>query len=275
MTTSSLITETYGPKNGKTIVFLHGGGAGGWMWQPVINYLPDYHCLAPDQPEHGRNRELAPFSVELASEKVAELILQQANGGKAFVVGLSEGAQIAVQLLATAPDRIEKAVISSAILLPIPGMGWLSSRRILAWAYRVSISPFKNSDWWIRLNMKYAAGIPEEFYSYYKKDFQNMTESEWVNLLVANQQFRLPMGLEKVLAAALVIAGKHEYSAMKKSVRELAAVLPNGKGGFINLGKNSSMLNEHNWALTAPELFAQTIRAWIEEKPLPTVIEPI
>lgn len=271
----SLAFQTFGPNNAPTIVFLHGGGAGWWMWQPVIKYLPDYHCLTPDQPEHGSNRQIAPFSMELSSEKVAELIRDQTRGGKAYVVGLSEGAQITVQLLATAPERVEKAVVSSALLLPIPGLGWVSSPALLAWAYRISISPFRNADWWIRLNMKYAAGVPDEFYSYFKKDFQEMTEPEWVNLLIANQHFRLPVGLEKATTPTLVIAGQKEYGAMKQSVRDLVAALPHAKGGLVNLGKKSSMAKEHNWALTAPELFAQTVRAWIEKIPLPPEIEDL
>jgi pimeloyl-ACP methyl ester carboxylesterase len=275
MSNSSLSYKTFGPNNTPTIVFLHGGGVGWWMWQSVIKYLPDYHCLTPDQPEHGSNRQIAPFSMELSAEKVADLILQQAQGGKACVVGLSEGAQVTVQLLATAPERVDKAVISSALLLPIPGLGWVSSPALLAWAYRISIPPFRNVDWWIRLNMKYATGVPDEFYSCFKKDFQEMTESEWVNLLIANQLFRLPVGLEKVTTPTLVIAGQKEYDAMKQSVRDLVAALPHAKGGLVNLGKKSSMAKEHSWALTVPELFAQTIRAWIEEKPLPAEIEGV
>jgi pimeloyl-ACP methyl ester carboxylesterase len=121
--------------------------------------------------------------------------------------------------------------------------------------------------------MKYAAGVPDEFYSYFKKDFQEMTESEFVNLLIANQNFRLPVGLEKATCPTLVLAGQKEYPAMKQSVRDLVAALPRAKGALINLAKKSSMAKEHSWALTAPELFAQTIRAWIEEKPLPAEIE--
>ena len=44
------------------------------------------------------------------------------------------------------------------------------------------------------------------------------------------------------------------------------------KGGRINLGRKFSMANEHNWALATPELFAQTVRAWIEGKTLPREI---
>lgn len=275
MSSQPLSSDGFGPINAPTIVFLHGGGAGGWMWQPVIKSLPDYYCLTPDQPEHGNNRQIAPFSMQLSAEKVADLIRRQAHGGKAYVVGLSEGAQTTVQLLASAPERVEKAVVSSALLQPIPGMSWFTSPTLLAWAYRISIPPFRNVDWWIRLNMKYAAGVPDEYYSDFKKDFQEMTESEWVNLLIANQKYRLPAGLEKANSPTLVIAGEKEYGAMKKSVHDLVAALPHAKGGLVNLGRKSSMAQEHNWALTAPELFAQTIRAWIEEKPLPADIQPM
>jgi len=274
-TLASLAFQTFGLNNAPTIVFLHGGGVGGWMWQPVIKHLPEYRCLAPDQPEHGGSRQIGPFSMELSAEKVAELIRDQAHGGKAYVVGLSEGAQITVQLLVTVPERVEKAIVSSALLRSVPGLGWASSHALLAWTYRLTVAPFINSDWWIRLNMKYAAGVPDEFYSDFKKDFRHMTESEFVNLMVANQRFRLPDGLEKVAAPTLVIAGQKEYAAMKQSVRDLVAALPCAKGGLLNLGKSSSMAKEHNWALTAPELFAQTVRAWIEENPLPQEIEDL
>ena len=272
---ASLAFQAFGSNNAPTIVFLHGGGVGGWMWQPVIKHLSEYHCLAPDQPEHGGSRAIAPFSIELAAEKVTELIRDQAHEGKAYVVGLSEGAQITVQLLATAPERVEKAIVSSALIRPIVGIGWASSPSLLAWMYRLSIPPFINNDWWIRLNMKYSAGIPDEYYSDFKKSFQEITESEFVNLMITNQRFRLPTGLEKANVPTLALAGKKEYSAMKQSVRDLVSAMPTAKGCLVNLGKNSSMAKEHNWALTAPELFAQTLRAWIEDMLLPPAIEDL
>ncbi len=245
------------------------------MWEPVINLLPEYYCLAPDQPEHGGSRQIGPFSMELAAQKVAELITRQIPGGKAHLVGLSEGAQIAVKLLEIAPNLVIKAMLSSALLRPLPGLGWINSPAWFTWTYRLFIQPLKNSDWWIKLNMKYSAGVSDEFYPNFKNDFQHMTEAEFVNLMAANQRFRLPPGLELVLTPALVIAGKKESGAMKQSVRDLAAILPGAKGVFLNLGKNSSAAKEHNWALTNPRLFAQTVRAWIDEKPLPAELESL
>jgi hypothetical protein len=60
---------------------------------------------------------------------------------------------------------------------------------------------------------------------------------------------------------------------MKQSVRDLVAALPNASGGWINLAGTSTLASQHNWALTAPELFAATVRAWIEGTPLPSVVE--
>ncbi|MEP6689572.1 MAG: alpha/beta hydrolase [Gemmatimonadaceae bacterium] len=268
----ALAVRAVGPTNAPTILFLHGGGVGGWMWQPVIERLPDFQCLAPDQPEHGGSRGIGPFSIEFAAVKMAELIRERVPGGRAHVVGLSEGAQIVVQLLAAASEIVDKAIVSSALVRPVPGWGWAASPTLLAWTHRLTVRPFLDADWWIRLNMKYAAGVPAEFFAEFKRDFQQLTESELVNLIVANQRFRLPAGLERVEVATLVVAGRKEGVAMRQSVRDLVAALPRATGGSFSLGNRVSAAMEHNWALTAPELFARTVRAWIDGGALPPEI---
>lgn len=258
-----------------TLVFLHGGGSAGWMWQPVVNRLPEFHCLIPDLPEHSGSAQVKPFSMELAAQKTAELIRAKAHGGKAVVVGLSEGAQVAVQMLASTPDVMERALISSALLLPMPGAKLYSSPGLIASLFRMSVPPFRNNDWWIRLNMKHAAGIPDEFFAQFKHDFQNTTESQFVNLMLANQTFRLPQGITNNTLPALIVCGKHEYKAMKDSARILLEVMSAGQIFLIDLGENSSLAAEHNWALTAPEVFANTIEAWLTNMPFPRVLVPL
>jgi pimeloyl-ACP methyl ester carboxylesterase len=44
------------------IVFVPGGGPSGRMWQPQLERLPDYYCLAPDLPEHGQSADIKPFT---------------------------------------------------------------------------------------------------------------------------------------------------------------------------------------------------------------------
>ena len=70
-----------GNEKKESIVFLHGGGVSGWMWQGVIDILAkEYHCLAPDLPEQGGSADVAPFTHALAAENVAELIRARGQG---------------------------------------------------------------------------------------------------------------------------------------------------------------------------------------------------
>lgn len=195
------------PTATESIVFLHGGGGGGWMWQPQVAGLPDHHCLVPDLAEHGRSTDIKPFSIAGSAAQVAELIRSRAHGGKAHVVGLSEGAQVTLALLALAPDVVERAIISSALVRPMPGAG-LMTPGMLAWSVKWSVEPFKNNDWWIRLNMKYSAGVPEEYYPQFKADFQNLSAEQFSHVVTENQRFRLPEGLGRVRVPTLVVAGK-------------------------------------------------------------------
>ena len=266
---ATLSFQAFGNENEKTILFLHGGGVAGWTWDPVVARMADFHCLVPDLPEHGRSMDIRPFTMQLAANLAADLVRQQAHGGKAVVVGLSEGAQTVVQMLASAPEVIERAVVSSAVLLPVPSLRWLNSPRLQAWMFRISIPPFRNNEWWMRLNMKYSAAIPDEFFPQYKANFQLMNESQFVNLLQANEQFRLPANLDKVNVPTLVISGKREYGVMKESARMLAAALPDARAMLLDLGRGSSMRKEHNWAMNAPDLFAQTVRSFIQGGQLP------
>jgi len=268
-TPTRLHFQVYGPDDAASIVFLHGGGVASFMWQPVIEHLPEYHCLAPDLPQHGGSQEVGPFSMQLAAEQVAALICEQAHGGRCHLVGLSEGAQVAVQLLVNAPELVERALISSALLLPIKGLRWVMSPGALAWTYRLSVAPFKHSDWWIRVNMKYSANVPEQLFPQFKQAFVSLSESAFVNIMLANQHFRLPAGMQAVSTPTLIVVGRKEFAAMHRSAHELAEALPQSKALQLSLGRSATLAREHNWALTEPDLFAETVRAWIEGQPLP------
>lgn len=264
----SLYFQEFGSDDTPSILFLHGGGIGGWMWQPQIEQLGDYHCIAPDLPEQGKSVNANPFTIQNSAEQVAELIKTQAHNGKAHVVGLSVGAQITLALLSFAPERVDHAIISSALVRPIPGSG-LMTPKLLALSYRWFVAPFKNNDWWIRLNMKYAAGIPEKYYAAFSQSFKEMTESGFVNLMVENQQFRLPQKLNQVRAPTLIITGKNEYAAMRQSAQDIASAIPNSKVYEVSHDRRMTVAEEHNWSLTTPELFTQTVHAWINDQPLP------
>jgi pimeloyl-ACP methyl ester carboxylesterase len=267
----ALHVAEYGPQSAsaKTIVFLHGGGGAGWMWAPQVDALStDFHVLVPDLPEQGLSTDAGEFEIGSAARQVAELIRERAHGGRAVVVGLSEGAQVGLQLLAAEPDVVEKAVLSSPLVRPLPG-GGLTSARMLRWSYRASIAPFRNVAWWIRLNMHSAAGVPDAYYDDFAESFRTLSESGFVDLMLANQRYRLPAGLSAVAVPTLVVVGEHEYAAMKGSATDIASALADARAFEVHHPVKRPLAQEHNWNLVEPELFTRTVRAWIEGGELP------
>jgi pimeloyl-ACP methyl ester carboxylesterase len=269
-----LYFEESGPRNSETLIFLHGGGAGAWMWRKPIQFLADFHCLVPDLPEHDHSAEIKPFTMNGTALTLADLIRQHAHGSKAHLIGLSLGAQVGVEILKAAPEVLQSAFLSSPMMKPLPGAGLgLYSEGLMRWSYRLFMKPFTNWDWWIRLNMKYAAGIPSEYYPEFKRVFQTMSEDAWTHIMMGNMTYRMPAGLEKVNTRVLAVAGKSEYSVMRDSIKMLALTLPDAQAYLVNIKGHSGLAENHNWALSAPELFAASVRAWVTGAAQPSELE--
>jgi pimeloyl-ACP methyl ester carboxylesterase len=265
----TLYVEEHGPSDAPTITFLHGGGGGGWMWRPQVEALSsDYHLLVPDLPEHGRSAGERPFTIAGATGLVAEMIRSRAHGGHATVVGLSEGAQITVQLLATAPEAVDHAIVSSALVRPMPG-AWMMTPKVIKWSYKLSAEPFKNNEWWMRTNMHYAAGVPDAYVDDFRRTFKEITVESFTDVIVENQRFRLPEGLDRVTAPTLVVCGRGEYAVMRRSCADVAAAIPGAKAFAVTHARKMSVAEDHNWNMTDPDLFTQMVRAWIEGRELP------
>jgi pimeloyl-ACP methyl ester carboxylesterase len=270
----SLYVQETGPDSAPTILFLHGGGGEGWMWRPQVQAFGDYHCLVPDLPEHGKSMKVKPFTVRSAADMITDLIRQKAHGGKAHVVGLSLGAQLTAALLASAPDLAQSAFISSALVRPIPGMKLLTPK-VLAATYRWGAAPFVRLDWYVRLNMRYAAGVPETYFEEFRQTTLSLTADSFAHAIYENQIFRIPPGLEKVHAPVLVTAGKGEYASMRRSINDLVASIPGAKGYLVEHRQKLSLAAQHNWNLSTPELFNRTLHAWIEGSPLPEELKAV
>lgn len=257
--TSASVRES-GPDTAPTILFLHGGGVSGWMWDDVTRNLGDFHCLVPDLPGHGPGAGNRLFSIAEAIDEVADLITHRAHGAKAHVVGLSLGAQVLVAFLPVHPGLVLRAVISGALVRPLPG-AWLIN------AMMALYGPFKDMPLMIRANMK-SYDVPVKYYEQFAADTKQLTTSGFAALIAANMTFSLPAGLDRVTMPVLVTAAEREYRLMKRSARTLAATLPDA----------IAMMPEyvgHNWPLEAPGRFAQVVRAWVVGDPLPDFLLPL
>lgn len=254
-----LFVRESGPVDAPVIVFLHGGNISGWCWEPVVERMQQYRCLVPDLPHYGKSFQQGPFEMGRAAAAVAELIRAHVSTGRAHVVGFSLGSQVGVQLLATEPKLVDRAVLCGTVINTMPWvrqtqflLGMISRNGI----YRRVLSRYLNSQ---------PVPIPSAEIDAYREDVRLMTSGQLADVVVASAGFTLPEGLDKTDSPTLFVTGAKEAPALRRCAAALAQQMPNGVDR-VAIG----ML--HDWPLHHPDLFARTVDGWLTDSALPPEI---
>ncbi|GGH11577.1 alpha/beta fold hydrolase [Paenibacillus segetis] len=238
------------------IVFLHGGGVSGWMWDKQIEYFRDYHCLVPDLPGHGSSSSTS-FSIRNSAEQIIDLIQAKAHGTQVIVIGFSLGAQIAIQILSMNADLVDYAIINSALVRPIP-----FANKMISPSIKLTYGLTKNRSF-SKLQAKQLYIDQEMFETYYKETCQ-MDRHVLIQVLEENMAFQIPEDFARSNAKILVTVGATEKKMMKKSVLDIVNKNSNGQGMIIpGVG--------HGVSLAQPELFNSIVEAWIHDRELPNM----
>jgi pimeloyl-ACP methyl ester carboxylesterase len=254
-----LFVRESGPVGAPAIVFLHGGKMSSWSWEPVVQRMQRYHCLAPDLPQYGKSFQQGPFEMSRAADAVAELIRSRVACGRAHVVGFSLGAQVGVQLLATEPKLVDRAVLCGTVINTMPFvrltqllLGRLATTTWFRWATNhplyarhARISPARIDD--------------------YREDVRLITGAQFAHIVVASSGFTLPEGLEKSDSPTLFLTGAKEMRIVRRWAAALAQQMPNGVDGVA-----TGTL--HDWPLRYPDLFSRTVDGWLTDAALPPEI---
>ena len=257
----SLYIKETGENNDETIVFLHGDGIAGWMWDEQLKAFSDYHCIVPDLPGHGKSAEVKSFSVQSAADMIIDIIKNKAKNGKAHLVGLSLGAQIVVQILNTAPEVVNHALISGAIVRNSqPTESFLELLDNLITLYL----PDKNKT--IRI-MSYVRSynIPRNLRSKFKESTYVIEPCSLDKILRETILFKMPDNLEHADVPVLVMTGEKDYRIVNESALNLLNVLPNSKRAVaLKVG--------HLWNIENPDLFNNVLRSWLKDENLSDVL---
>lgn len=243
-----------------TIVFLHGSGTSGWMWEGQVHDLSDFHSLNVDLPGHGKSKGVRWVSIADAAEQVADLIRTHATNGRAYLSGLSLGGYVTLALLDHHPERVERAVISGVTAAPLPDSLPLKLQ------LRV-MSMFMKSPWFVRLQAK-MLHIPDDSFEAYTQSMLAMTREAFDGIVRETFAYRLPPRLSQVRVPTLVVAGSQEMPAVRDGVREIPRIMPAAEGCFAP-GLH------HGWNGEAPELYSAMLRAWFTAAPLPQGLQAI
>lgn len=254
----SLYAGITGSPSSPAIVFLHGVGTSGWMWWRQVPELTGFCCLNVDLPGHGRSRDIPWISLADTAERVSELIRTRTGTGTAHVVGLSLGGHVALTLLDLHPGVVDHAVISGVTAKPWPHRWFvapqarlttilLRSRRLVAAQAR-------------------SLGLPPEMQTVFAENVRAMRGQTYRRIFAEVAASSLPASLAGLRTPTLVVAGSRESDGIRQAVEIIPAAMP-GATGRIVPGVS------HGWNVEAPELFNQTVRAWIEGTPLPGVLQ--
>jgi pimeloyl-ACP methyl ester carboxylesterase len=254
-----LFVRESGPATAPAIVFLHGGNMSGWSWEPVVGRMQQYRCLVPDLPHFGKSFQQGPFEMRSAAAAVAELIRAHVGTGRAHVAGFSLGAQVGLQLLATEPHVVNRAVLCGTVINTTPFvrqtqllLGSISRNAM----YRRVLRRYRNAR---------PAPIPSDKIDEYREDVRLITSGQLADVVVASAGFTRPEGLDKSDSPTLFITGAKEPAHVRRWAAELARHMDNGVDRVAN-GK------VHDWPLRDPELFSRTVDCWLTGSALPAEI---
>jgi pimeloyl-ACP methyl ester carboxylesterase len=265
---------SHNPSASETIVLLHGAFSSHLEWEHVASHLKDFHLLIPDLPQHSGSRNIGPFNLNLAAEKVANLVRAHAHGGKAHVVGLSLGGFVTQEIIRRYPDTVLYAFITGCTPFN-PTQQWFAARAgIISWglwaaqktgledfaAWKAGLLPYKELKKQIALNNSngVARSVYPELGRYSWDDVEEAAKKGKRILVCAGEQ------MDDVPAT------KRLADIYKKGERLSHGGTEGGDSqGFVV--KNAI----HGWDLQLPELFARAIIAWIRLEPIPSGFESL
>lgn len=216
-----------GPPGAPCVVFVHGAGVAGWMWNLQRDALPGWRVVVVDLPDHGLARAEAFTSVVGVAEHLAAWVAERV--GTAHLVGHSLGARLVLEILARRPEVARGAVISSALVRPSILVSMMNSHALNAmslWMLRSrAVAKMQASQ----------LGFPDaEMIDAYLADLSEMKAENLDRTIGAfAASLTLPPGLDRVACPVLVTAGTREAGAMLRSVDDVVAAVPGARAARL------------------------------------------
>lgn len=200
------------------MLFLHGGGVAGWMWQPVLAGLDDgARPIVPDLPGHGGPADASAYSSH--DETVEGLARRlEVEDRPATVIGFSLGAQLAILLASRRPDLVDRVIAISAQAVPLrhpgPLLALLSSTAGLA-----------RREWFARAQAR-ALFVPESLTGEYLRTSASLSRSTLISSVGENVRFEPPAAWPDFPGEALLLVGEREKPLMRRSAERLRVLRP-------------------------------------------------
>ncbi|MFQ6552109.1 alpha/beta fold hydrolase [Aestuariibius insulae] len=247
----------YGAESAPPVLFLHPGNATGRNWEGLAKALPGYRVICPDLPGFGDSAHIPLTTIEAAADEVARALDAAGITDPLPVMGYSLGAYTGMMLLLRHPDRVERALLTSFQIEPLKGAWWMIPLGDL-------IAPLMTFAWPRRQAFK-SLGIPETS-SWWPSDDAPSDAATLRAISRIAVRFDIRDRLTEIGTPCLIMAGEKEQKTIKKAVAQIPRQVP-GAIGLIAPGG-------HGWPASHEALFTHTVRAWLDQTPLPADLHP-
>ena len=257
------------PSGPETIILLHGLFWSHLEYNYVTPHLQDsYHLLLIDLPGHSRSRRITPFSIATSVTQVAKVIRDHTHNGHAHVVGLSMGGFVARELTIQHPELVSTLFITGATR----STGWKAqvTRHLRIQYYAMGI-PIWSPQWlYQRISARMGLLPHEQLQTEQQQNYTFETLKRGFGD-IQSTTFEDIVALAKTGVRTLTVAGELQDGV--EGAREMGRLLrDNGSPESKAVLAKRAL---HAWDMQLPELFAQSVRAWIEGKALPEQLEDL
>lgn len=246
---SQVAYEISGNSDGDLIIWLHGGGLCGRMWDLQCAHFRDYLNITVDLPGHGKSKN-ALFTIPSATEPIYAIIEKHRKDKKVYMVGFSLGAQVLVEYLSLNPNHIDKALIHSALVVPIPWM------KLLSGPYAWLATKLSKRKFFLKKQAKalHLAGTEEDWFY---ETVSSITRPQFKQMLLENATYGLPSSFSEVKSDLFLLYGAKELKAMKQSYHALLNQHTKAQGRMVE-GQT------HGICLFSPSFFNEILRSFLE-----------
>ena len=166
-----MVFHTYGNKENKAVVLIHGMITPYQIWNKTIEEFADSHyVIVPELDGHTEDETSEFKSVEDEARKIAEYLTKELNGEVYLLAGISMGGRIVSEVAKNTGLRIENLVIDGAPLMKVNGI----FKRIMRNNYKAILKKSKGRDPKVKVSFE-KNFLPGEYWNEFLKIADNMS----------------------------------------------------------------------------------------------------
>lgn len=209
---------------GPLLLLLHGLGSSSLDWQAQIEHFSQhYRVVALDLRGHGQSMQEGPFDVPTLAADVARWLEEQPE--PAWVVGLSLGAMVALELALRLPHKVRGLVLVngfSEFLLETPKEQERHAMR-LKWLRWFGMRPLA---WWLGRELFPGPELAQVRHTFRLRFVRSNKKKTYRALLEALPGWSVRARLGSLWQPVAIISTSHDYLPLAKRVAQFAS-LPN------------------------------------------------